>query len=124
MAANCVSSASNARNASRSRIAVSGSTALRASAKRSIDTTVTGPSFSTATLAMLAPLHHAQRRVDQRSFALLVLDQVGRAHERAQRILGGRLDLGDLDLDVNGVVHVGRALDVEAHRQKGKAQIG
>src|SRR5579883_426788 len=118
IATDCVSSLSKARKASRSSTAVSGSTALRASAKRSIETMVVVPSLSTTTLAMSAALHHPQGRVDQHGLALLVLHRVGGADQRAHRILRGRLDLGDLDLDVDRVVHVGRALDVEAHRQE------
>src|SRR5258708_10394757 len=118
MAADWLSSASKARKASRSSNAVSGSTALRASAKRSIETTVTGPSLSIATFAMLASLHHAKRRVDQHRLALLVLHVVGGADQRPRRILGGRLDLGKLDLDMDGLADIGRALDVEAHRQE------
>src|SRR5215475_2837858 len=114
MATDWVSSASKARNASRSNTAVSGSTALRASAKRSIETTVTTPSFSTATLDMSAPLHHAKRRVDEHRLALLVLHRVGRAHQGARRILGRGLDLAHLDLDVDRVADIGRTLDVEA----------
>src|SRR5258707_8302904 len=98
MATDWRSSASKATKASRSSPAVSGSTALRASAKRSIETTVTGPSFSTATFAMSgvssASLHQAQRRIDQHRLAILVVHGVGGAHQRPRRILGGRLDLG------------------------------
>src|SRR5471032_1188713 len=126
MATDWSMSPSKAWKASRNRTAVSGSTALRASAKRSIDTIVTAPSFSTATLAMpgvlLSSLHHAQRRVDQHRLALLVLHVVGGAHQRPRRILRGRLDLRHLDLDVDGVVHVGRPLDVETHRQEREAR--
>src|SRR6185437_13518927 len=120
IATDCVSSLSNARKASRSSPAVSGSTALRASAKRSIETIVVAPSFETATFAMSAALHHAQRRVDQHGLAPLVLHLVGGADQRARRVFRGRLDLGDLDLDVDRVVDIGRALDVEAYRQEGE----
>src|SRR5919197_1792322 len=124
MATAWVSSASNARKASRKRTAVSGSTALRASAKRSIDTTVRGPSFSTATLALSAtistPLHHAQRRVDQHRLAVLVLHRVGRTNQGARGVLGCRLDLAHLDLDPDRVPDIGWAFDVEAHRQEGE----
>src|SRR5258708_22442779 len=115
MATDWISSASKARKASRSSSAVSGSTALRASPKRSIETTVTGPSLSIATFAMLASLQHAKRRVDQHRLALLVLPVVGGAGQRPRPILGRRLDLGELDLDIAGIADIGRALDVEAH---------
>ena len=61
-----------------------------------------------------------KRRVDQHRLALLVLHVVGGAHQRAHRVLGGRLDLGELDLDMDRVADIGRALDVEAHRQEGE----
>src|SRR6266852_8796283 len=122
MATDWLSSASNATKASRNSSAVSGSTALRASAKRSIETTVIGPSFSTATLGMSASLQHAKRRVDQHDLALLVLDGVGGAHQRARGVLGSRLDLAHLDFDMNRVADIGRALDVEAHRQEGQTR--
>ncbi len=53
IATDWLSSLSKARKASRSRVAVSGSTALRASAKRSIETVVIGPSRSTSTLGAI-----------------------------------------------------------------------